>query len=186
MKVYFHFNLGGSSNCYIVVNEAHSEAIIVDPAKVTEEIISQIEDNGLKLTGILVTHNHGSHVHGLQTLTKIYNPVILGADWEVSGNATTVITGDGKIRVGNTLVHYMSVPGHTSDSMVYKVGNVMFTGDVLSAGTIGSTSSRHSSVVLKNNIEKKIFSQTDGVILLPGHGPPTTVAAAKEFNIDID
>lgn len=185
MKVYFHFNLGGSSNCYIIVNEFHQEAIIVDPAQVTEELIKLIEDNHLTLKGILVTHNHGSHVHGLKTLRKIYDPVILAADWEVAGNKTTVIAGDGKIRVGNTLVHYMSVPGHTADSMVYKVGNVMFTGDVISSGSIGSTTSTHSSFVLKNNIENKILSQTDSVVLFPGHGPPTSVGAAKQFNVDL-
>ncbi len=39
MKVYFHLNLGGFSNCYIVVNEKTSEAIIIDPGKITEEKI---------------------------------------------------------------------------------------------------------------------------------------------------
>ena len=52
MKVYFHLNLGGFSNCYIVVNEKTSEAIIIDPGKITEEIISRIEDNHLKLVAV--------------------------------------------------------------------------------------------------------------------------------------
>ena len=42
MKVYFHLNLGGFSNCYIVVNEKTSEAIIIDPGKITEEITDPI------------------------------------------------------------------------------------------------------------------------------------------------
>ena len=52
MKVYFHLNLGGFSNCYVVVNEETSEAIIVDPGKITEKIISQLEDNHLKLVAV--------------------------------------------------------------------------------------------------------------------------------------
>ena len=175
MKVYFHLNLGGFSNCYIVVNEKTSEAIIIDPGKITEEIISRIEDNHLKLVAVLITHNHGSHAGGLHTLRKIYSPKILAADWEVAGENT---------RLAKMIVRYMSVPGHTSDSVVYQIGNILFTGDILSAGEIGSTNSSYSEYILKSNIEKKIFSQQDNVILMPGHGPPTTLGAVKAFTAD--
>ena len=185
MKIYSHLNLSGFSNCYIVVNEKVNEAIIIDPGEITEEIISQIEDNHLKLSSVLVTHNHGSHVAGIKTLRKIYTPKIYAADWEIAGNDTTVITGDGKIKTAKMIVHYMSIPGHTSDSVVYQIGNVMFTGDVLFAGSIGTTNSSYSEFILRTNIEQKIFSQQHATVLMPGHGPPTTLGAAKNFNIDI-
>ena len=186
MKVYFHLNLGGFSNCYLIVNEENKEAIIVDPGQVTEELIEQIESIPYHLAGVLITHNHGSHVHGLKTLQKIYTPKILAADWDVAGEETTVISGDGKIRIGGMLVHYMAVPGHTPDSMVYKIGNMLFTGDVLMAGTIGTTASSYSEFILKSNIEQKILSQTEDTVLFPGHGPPATVESIKEFNIDLE
>lgn len=186
MKVYFHLNLGGFSNCYLVVNEVQKEAIIIDPGQVTETLIEQIERDGYHVAGILITHNHGSHVHGLKTLQKIYTPIILAADWEVAKDKTTVITGDGKTRIGGMLVHYMSIPGHTSDSVVYKIGNVLFTGDVLLSGTIGNTSSSYSRFILQSNIEKKILSQNEDTILMPGHGPPSTIASCRMFNVDLD
>jgi len=186
MKVYFHLNLGGFSNCYVVVNEANREAIIIDPGQVTDELIEQLESESYHLAGVLVTHNHGSHVHGLKTLRKIYSPKILAADWEVAREETTVISGDGKIRLGGMLVHYMAVPGHTADSMVYKIGNMMFTGDVLMAGTIGNTASSFSNFILKTNIEEKILSQTEDTVLFPGHGPPATVGSVRQFNIDFE
>lgn len=181
MKVYFHLNKGGFSNCYIVVNEKTNEAIIVDPGKITEKMISQIEDNHLKLSAVLITHNHGSHVGGLKTLRKIYNPKILAADWEIAGNDTTVISGDGKMTIAKMMVRYMTVPGHTADSVVYGIGNILFTGDVLSAGELGTTNSSYSEFILKTNIKQKIFSQQEGTILMPGHGPPSTLQAIKEF-----
>lgn len=183
MKVYFHLNLGGFSNCYLVVNEESSEAIIIDPGKITDDIISQLEDNHLKLSAVLITHNHGSHVDGLRTLRKIYSPKIFAADWEVAGDDTTVISGDGKVRIAKMSVRYMTIPGHTADSVVYGIGNILFTGDVLSAGEIGSTNSSYSEFILKSNIEQKIFSQQEGTILMPGHGPPTTLGAVKKFNL---
>ena len=115
MKVYYHHNPGGFSNCYIVVNEAVKEAIIIDPGKVTDEIVSQIEENDLSISGILITHNHGSHVHGLKTLRKIYSPKIYAADWEVAKDDTTVISRDGSVKIAKLTVDYMAVPGHTSE-----------------------------------------------------------------------
>ena len=70
MKVYFHLNIEGFSNCYVVVNEKSKESIIIDPGKITKELISQIEEQHLKLVAVLITHNHSSHIHGLKTLKK--------------------------------------------------------------------------------------------------------------------
>lgn len=185
MKIYFHLNLGGFSNCYVVVNEKVNEAIIIDPGEITEEIISQLEDNHLKLSAILITHNHSSHINGIKTLKKIYTPKIYAADWEVAGNDTTVITGDGKFKTAKLNVRYMAMPGHTADSVVYQIGNVLFTGDVIFAGSMGSTNSSYSKFILRSNIETKILSQQYATILMPGHGPPTTLGAARYFNPDI-
>lgn len=183
MKIYFRLNIGGFSNCYIVSNENTGEAVIIDPGKITDEIINVIERNRLKLSGVFITHNHGSHVHGLSTLRKIYTPKIFAADWEVAGSDTNVLTGDGRARIAGLVVGYMSVPGHTADSMAYKIGDALFTGDALSAGKIGSTNSSYSDFILRENIARKIFSQSPATVIMPGHGPPTCVAVERAFNI---
>ena len=184
MKIYYHYNAGGYSNCYIIANEKTKDAIIIDPGKITDGIISQIENNGLKLAAILVTHNHGSHVHGLNTLRKIYSPKIYAADWEVAGDDTTVLSNDGSIRIAKFDIQYMTVPGHTSDSVVYKIENAVFTGDTISSGTIGSTSSSYSKYILETNIKNKIFSLDDGSIIFHGHGPLSTLKALKTVMLD--
>ena len=179
MKIYFHINEGGFSNCYLVVNEISNQAIIIDPGKITKEMIARIEDNHLNLAAVLITHNHGSHADGLKTLRKIYSPKVFAADWTVAANDTTVITGDGTTQIEGMQVSYLTIPGHTSDSVVYKIGSILFTGDVLLSGEIGKTNSSYSEYILRSNIEHKIFSQLDSTILMPGHGPPTTLGAAK-------
>ncbi|MCQ2586506.1 MAG: MBL fold metallo-hydrolase [Treponema sp.] len=185
MKVYYHFNIEGFSNTYLVVNESSNEAVIIDPGEITEKIISQIEEKNLNLIGILITHNHKAHIEGINTLLKIYSPKVFAADWEVSQNNTTVISGDGKFKIGQINVHYLSIPGHTSDSVAYGIGNLLFTGDILFAGTIGSTNSSYSEFILRSNINNKILSQQDEIVLMPGHGPPTTIEAEKNFNRDL-
>ena len=179
MKVYFHLNEGGFSNCYLVVNEISNQAIIIDPGKITKEIIARIEDNHLNLSAVLITHNHGSHADGLKTLRKIYSPKVFAADWTVAANDTTVITGDGTTQIEGMQVSYLTIPGHTSDSVVYKIGSILFTGDVLLSGEIGKTNSSYSEYILRSNIEHKIFSQLDTTVLMPGHGPPSILGAAK-------
>lgn len=179
MKVYFHLNEGGFSNCYLVVDEISNQAIIIDPGKITKDIIARIEDNHLNLAAVLITHNHGSHADGLRTLRKIYSPKVFAADWAVAADDTTVISGDGMTEIEGMQISYITIPGHTSDSVVYGIGSILFTGDVLLSGEIGKTNSSYSEYILRSNIEQKIFSQLDSTILMPGHGPPSTLGAAK-------
>lgn len=185
MKIYFHLNLEGFSNCYIIANPERKEAVIIDPGKVTNQIIRHIEDDKYTLCAVLVTHNHGSHTRGLSTLRKIYNPEIYAADYETAGPDTNVLKGNGVIHAAGFTIGYMSVPGHSPDSMCYKIGKVIFTGDVLSAGKIGDTNNTYARSMLISNVQTKILSQQDDITIMPGHGPPSSIAAEKEFNLDL-
>ena len=186
MKIFYHLNPEGVSNTYVIANEKTKDVIIIDPGAMNEEIIEQIEANEFKLTSVLITHNHGSHVNGLKTLLKIYSPRIYGAGWGIAGKDTTVLNGDGKLRLAGMTVHYMTLPGHTADSMIYKIGTVLFTGDSITAGRIGSTDSSYSSHILRQNINERIFSQQENTIIMPGHGPPSSVGAEKYCNMDLN
>jgi hydroxyacylglutathione hydrolase len=186
MKIYFHLNIEGFSNCYVIVNEATKKALIIDPGKITPDIISQIEDGGYQLTAVLITHNHANHVRGLSTLRKIYKLTVYAADSEVAGNDTAVIKGDGTLKIGGLNIGYFAIPGHTSDSMVYKIGRVLFTGDVISAGKTGETTTTYSLRTLHTGILTKILSQQENTVIMPGHGPPTSVAAEKLYNPDLN
>ncbi len=188
MKIYFHLSIEEFTNSYLIVNDDPDimEAIIIDPAKITQQMIKQIEEGGYDLTAVLITHNHTSHVKGLSTLNKIYSPIVYAADYELSSSNVCVLKGDGIILPAGLNVEYLSVPGHTADSLVFKIGNVLFTGDAITSGIIGETSSKYSKKMLISKIKEKIFSQTDGTVIMPGHGPPTTVGAEKVFNLDLN
>lgn len=187
MKVYFNFNIEGFTNCYTVVNDDPDvmEAIIIDPGRVTNAMISQIEEDGYKLKAVLITHNHANHVKGLSTLRKIYNADFYAADSEVAGNKTIVLHGEGQLILAGLTLDYMSLPGHTADSLIFRIGNILFTGDTLYAGLIGSTTNQYSERLLCNNIEAKILSQIDNCVIMPGHGPPTTIGSERKCNLDL-
>lgn len=185
MKIYFHLNIESFSNSYIVVNEFKNQAIIIDPCKINEEMINQIENNNLSLEAVFITHNHPDNTRGLKTLLKIYDCPVYAAEAKIGGIQTVAITGNGAIEAGGLKVEYTQLPGHSPDSMVYKIENVLFTGDVLYAGKIGDTNSNYSKMTLKKGIEEKILCQNEDTIIMPGHGPLTSVAAEKSFNMDM-
>ncbi len=182
MKVYFHFNLDGFSNCYVVVNEKNKEALIIDPGIITKEIIEQIESGPYNLVAVLITHKHNSHIRGLQTLKKIYSVKVYAADNDIAGSEETTLSGDGFIQVAGLQIQHLAIPGHTADSLAYKIGRIIFTGDTISAAMICSTTSTYAERTLISNLTTKILSQQDEVILMPGHGPPSSLAAEKKYN----
>ena len=109
MKIYFHINLEGYSNCYIITNPEIKEAIIVDPGKITKKLIEHIENDNYNLVAILITHNHGSHTNGLETLRKIYTPKIYSADSQAAGAETIVLKGDGVFKIAGMTVGYFHI-----------------------------------------------------------------------------
>lgn len=184
MKIYLHLDFEKLTNCYLVVNEDTKKALIIDPCKITNTLIKQIEDGGYDLIAVFITHKHENHYRGLKTLKKIYDFSVYAADNELSTDKN-VLKGEGIKEIGGLNVEYFSLPGHSSDSMVYKIGNAIFTGDVIFAGKIGSSSCAYTRKYLANGIKSKIFSLNDGTIIMPGHGPITSVAAEKQFNLDL-
>lgn len=187
MKVYTHVSLEGYTNSYTILNddEAVKQAIVVDPGKITMDVINLIEEGGYTLVGVLITHAHTHHIQGLRTLCRIYTPTIYAADTEIYGIGCSVLNGDGVIRVANLNVEHFSVPGHSIDSMVYKIEDLLFTGDTLNSGVTGSTLNVYSHRMLCNRIKDKLFSLSDSTIVLPGHGSPGTIGSERQFNIDI-
>ena len=85
MKIYFHLNIESFSNCYAVVNENTSEAVIIDPGKITKEMINQLEDNHYRPVAVLVTHNHEDQLRGLKTFLKIYDADVYAAESNIFG-----------------------------------------------------------------------------------------------------
>ncbi|HOX32854.1 MAG TPA: MBL fold metallo-hydrolase [Spirochaetales bacterium] len=186
MKLYHHYSLYGFSNVYLLGNDATKEALVVDPAEMNATLLGYIERNGYGLKGVLVTHNHTHHVRGLKTLLKIYDPLIYAANAQVLGfPSRPVRDGEPFSCCGfEVLPHFL--PGHSPDSVAYRVGHLVFTGDALHAGILGKTLSTHNAATLKRRLDERVFSLPDECVLLPGHGPPSTVGTERRFNVGLE
>ncbi len=186
MKLFLYYSFYGFSNTYFLGNDESGEALLVDPAEITTTIIGQIENKGYTLNSVLITHNHLHHVRGIKTLLKIYPVDIFSANAQILGNPCHPLS-DGEIfTAAGFRIEVLSMPGHSPDSIVYRIGSMLFTGDALHAGLIGRTLSPFNSVALANRLRKKILELSDETMVFPGHGPPTTVGTERRFNVGLE
>jgi len=184
MKVYFRYCPQGFTNSFILGTE--NDAIVIDPGCMDEKILAFIEKNEYTVRGILVTHDHINHVHGLRTLKKIYNTEIFAVNHLICDYRANMVHDGDTIRVGPFAIQVFSVPGHSSDSAVYRIGHLLFTGDVLSAGLVGKTASSYGTTIQAAAIRSKLFSLPGNYIVLPGHGPPSTLESERRFNVGLE
>jgi glyoxylase-like metal-dependent hydrolase (beta-lactamase superfamily II) len=187
MKLFFHYCSYNFSNCYILGDENNqpNTAIIVDPGSMEKAIFDYIENNNFDLKAVLITHDHLGHVQGLKTLKKIYNAEIIAMNQVVMDHKTTMVKDGDILQISGFTVNVISIPGHSADSAAYQIGNLLFTGDVLTAGLVGSTLSVYGAATQITKLRGRLLSLPGDYVVLPGHGPPTTLEAERRFNIDI-
>ncbi|MCL2181722.1 MAG: MBL fold metallo-hydrolase [Treponema sp.] len=190
MKLFFQYCSFGFSNCYILGAENNNPdqnppAIIIDPGSMENITLETIENNNFDLKAVLITHDHLGHVHGLRTLKRIYNADVFAVNQTIMDIKTTMVKDGDFVNIGSFPVDVISIPGHSSDSVVYKINNMLFTGDVLTAGLVGSTASAYGAATQMNKLRSRLLSLPGDYIVLPGHGPPSTLDAERRFNTDI-
>jgi len=189
MKLFFYYCFPGFSNCYVLGTDESpgtpGEAIIIDPGSMDGKILECIESNDYKVSGVLVTHEHSRHIHGLRALKRIYQVEVFAINGVIQDGATTQVKDGDKLSIGPFAIEVISVPGHSADSVVYRVDRLLFTGDVLTAGLVGSTASAYGAATQMNRLRNRVLSLPGDYTVLPGHGPPSTLAAERNFNVGI-
>jgi glyoxylase-like metal-dependent hydrolase (beta-lactamase superfamily II) len=185
MKLYFHYCSFRFSNCYVLAAEETSDAVIIDPGSMNKQILDYIEDNSLNLRAALITHDHPGHVHGLRTLLRIYQVEIFAINHSILDTKTTPIKDGDKISIGPFSVEVISIPGHSADSAVFMVNNLLFTGDVLTTGMVGTTASAYGAATQLNKLRSRLLSLPGDYTIFPGHGPPSTMEAERRYNTGI-
>jgi len=189
-------------NCYVVAEDASSECLIIDPGDEPERIIKVIEDNGLKPTRIINTHNHIDHIRHVRKIQEYFHiPFYLCEDdlpllesIKSQGLMFGLPASDppdvnGFLKEGDSftlqkeLFQVYHTPGHSPGSICIYVPGHVFVGDVLFKDSIGRTDLLGGSYeVLMTSIRSKLLTLSDDTIVYPGHGPVTTIGREKQFN----
>ncbi|MDR1073834.1 MAG: MBL fold metallo-hydrolase [Treponema sp.] len=188
MKLFFHSSVSGSNNCYVLGTDPEygkQVAIIIDPGHTDQKIIDFIEDNNYTLGGVLVTHDHFNHVRGINTLKRLYHPDIYAVNPVIAEQKTVMIRDGDIFSISPFRIEAFSVPGHATDAVIYNIENLLFTGDSLSAGLVGKTFSLYGAKIQINALQSKIFSLPGDYVVLPGHGPPSSLDVERRLNAGI-
>ena len=179
------------TNCYIIHDDSVSSCCVIDPGYTPEAVMDFLEDKGLTVEAILLTHGHFDHVGGVRELAAEYGcPVYLCAgDLSMPPMMTngplyyTHTYGEGDtLRLAGLTVSVLHTPGHTPGSVCLMAQNSIFSGDTLFQGSCGRIDfpggdgrQMKASLARLAQIEGNYF-------IYPGHGSATTLRDEKRYN----
>ena len=200
------FELGPvATNAFLLWEEGGEDAVLVDaPQGARRAIQPALEEHGLKLTQLLLTHGHWDHMAGAAEVkaqgTETWGheadrqlfaePAVMSA-FAMPGMSFDPVEIDHWVGEGDTVevlgrqAEVRHVPGHCPGNVLFyfEAEKCALVGDAVFAGSIGRTDLPGGDFeVLAKAIRERIYTLPDEVVLLPGHGPSTTVGREKATN----
>lgn len=188
-------------NCYLVYDD-NKKGIIIDPGSDAEDIETVINEKGVSVSHIFLTHCHYDHIIGLNELrnnlnAKVYasfecnqniqNPNInmsLFQEKVIKAMPADEIVADGTIiNVGDLKIKTIFTPGHTNGGVCYLIGEDLFSGDTLFLRNVGRWDlPKGDEETLKKSIINKLYTLDDDIVVHPGHGNDTKIYYEKRYN----
>jgi len=197
------------TGCYIVLDKTTDELMVIDPGGEAELIIESVRMADGEPKFIVDTHGHADHIAANAALVEAYpdaelciHPAdadmlekptknlsaFLGAS-VTSPPAGRMLNEGDAVALGANTFTVIHVPGHTPGGIALywagtdSVAGMLFCGDALFAGGIGRTDfPGGDEKALLAAIREKLFALPDDTLVLPGHGPPTTIGREKQTN----
>jgi glyoxylase-like metal-dependent hydrolase (beta-lactamase superfamily II) len=185
-----HPNLPHPSNGYVFLHEASKTAALVDPAGASQAYLPAILNSPYTLQYILITHKHADHCDATADVARAFPQakiVMHRADapaiGELAEHALPIVDGEELPFAGGLSIRLIHTPGHTDGSSCFLIRSNVFSGDTLFAGSIGGAFGETTGYGdTLSSVRTRIFTLPDDTVVLPGHGPPTTVGEEKAHN----
>ncbi|MGE5724691.1 MAG: MBL fold metallo-hydrolase [Acidobacteriota bacterium] len=191
-------------NCSVIGDEGTREAMVIDPGADINDVLALVSKHGLTVKQIVITHAHIDHVGGAMKLRQITGaPILLNqndyallkmldvqAAWVGMASPGKVEIdqelGEGeKLRAGSLEANVLHTPGHTEGSvcLYFPAQQKLIAGDTLFAGSIGRTDLPGGSLEkIMSSLHQRVLALPDETIVVPGHGPLTTIGEERESN----
>jgi hydroxyacylglutathione hydrolase len=191
-------------NCSIIGDEITREAMVIDPGDDIEDVLALIAKHQLQVKQIVITHAHIDHVGGAMKLRAATGaPILLNqndhallkmldmqAAWVGMASPGKVdidqsVKQADTIKAGSLVANVIETPGHTEGSicLYFPAENKLIAGDTLFAGSIGRTDLPGGSFEkIIRSLHGKVLALPDETVVVPGHGPLTTIGTERESN----
>lgn len=187
------------ANCYLTGCEETGEAVVIDPGAEGKRILAEIRSLGITVKYIINTHGHIDHIGANARLRESLDaPILLHRnDLEIYRNpgfGLNIVVGrqpapDGFIADGDRIcfgvkeIAVIETPGHTRGCVCLKLGESVFTGDTLFAGSIGRTDLAGGSFKqIMESIGSRLITLPPDTVIYPGHGPSSTMEVEIKSN----
>jgi hydroxyacylglutathione hydrolase len=191
-------------NCSIIGDECTREGIVIDPGDDIADVLALIQKHNLQVKQIVITHAHIDHVGGAMKLRAATGaPILLNqndyallkmldiqAAWIGMPAPGKVeidheIGEQDKVQAGALVANVLQTPGHTEGSicLYFPAEKKLIAGDTLFAGSIGRTDLPGGSFdKIISSLHEKVLALPDETVVVPGHGPLTTIGEERESN----
>lgn len=191
---------GLGTNCYIAY--CGNVAVAVDPGADADRIIAAINDIGVSLEYIFLTHAHFDHILAAEELRektgaklcagaleseRLKSAYLSGLSLMGTGNFAPIVAdiliSDGMaVDVGEMHFEFLHTPGHTEGSFCVFCDDIMFSGDTLFEGTCGRCDLPGGDIEEMFASLKKLYLLSGDYKVYPGHGPCTLLSRERIYN----
>jgi len=169
------------NNVFTVRCKQTGDAVLLDAANEHELLLEVCRATGVRR--VLTTHGHWDHIQAVEAVRDAGIDVGIAADdADMLPAYDFVIPDDEVYAVGDLRLRSIHTPGHTkgSTSFLLEGKPLLFTGDTLFPGGPGNTSTPGASFdQIVESIDRRLFTLPPDLLVLPGHGLDTTLAAER-------
>lgn len=191
-------------NCSIIGDETTRDAMVIDPGDEIADVLAIVQKHNLQVRQIVITHAHIDHVGGAMKLRQATGaPILMNqndyallkmldmqAAWLGMQSPGQVqidrSVGDAdKVEAGPLVATVIHTPGHTEGSvcLYFPAQQKLIAGDTLFAGSIGRTDLPGGSFdKIIRSLHEKVLALSNETVVVPGHGPVTTIGGEREHN----
>src|SRR3954469_1439143 len=193
-----------AENTYVFRRDGSDRALIVDPGDEAPRLLAALEQLGVELDGILLTHTHFDHVGAVAPVAKatgaevwvpeIEKPVLADimsfVPWAGFGpfeswDAEHTLKGGEKLELAGFEIDVVFTPGHSPGHVTFSIPDeqAIFSGDVLFQGSIGRTDLPGGDMgTLLRSIRTLVDTLPESTSVHPGHLGLTTLGAERATN----